>query len=151
MKKKQGLKKSKTTEIFEEESRKGLPNENGSAGEIIDDSTLDEQLVTESEDELEKDLEKTTTGGGKMIVLSTVNSISDVGKLHDQWQEHLSGPIMVIEASAVERLDTSVLQLLCALIKDADDNGIDVEWKEPSEKFKHAVKVLGLKGPLKLH
>lgn len=89
--------------------------------------------------------------GPKMIVLSTVNDISEVGKLHDKWQEHLSGPIMVIEASAVERMDTSVLQLLCALIKDADDNGLEIEWKDPSEKLKHAVKLLGLNGPLKLH
>jgi len=122
--------------VNERESQSNM-DKNDSEGEVVDDVN-DEQ----------KDVDKK---GTKMIVLSTINDISEVGKLHEKWQEHLSGPIMVIEASAVEQMDTSVLQLLCALIKDTEENGVDVEWKDPSEKLKHAVKLLGLNGPLKLH
>jgi len=121
----------------------------------VDSSLQDDEALNDAADkdsnennDEQKDVDKK---GTKMIVLSTINDISEVGKLHEKWQEHLSGPIMVIEASAVERMDTSVLQLLCALVKDADENGVGVEWKDPSEKLKHAVKLLGLNGPLKLH
>lgn len=156
------MKKKPQVKTSDKENTDDVNNdtENDDDGDIdsavkFESKTEQAQKSTEK-DELEMEMEmessaKSSKGAGKMIVLSTVNDISDVGKLHEKWQEHLSGPIMVIEASAVERMDTSVLQLLCALIKDADDHGIGVEWKDPSDKLKYAVKILGLNGPLKLH
>jgi len=87
----------------------------------------------------------------KMIVLSTINDISEVKKLHEAWQEYLSSPLIVIDASAVERIDTAVLQLLTALVGEADKTSTEIKWEGVSDNMKHAVKLLGLNGPLKIH
>lgn len=87
----------------------------------------------------------------KMIVLSAVNDISDVSKLRDAWQEHLSSPLIVLDASAVEKMDTAVLQLLTTLIGEAEKNDIEVKWEGVSDNMKHSVKLLGLTGALKIH
>lgn len=87
----------------------------------------------------------------KMIVLSTINDISEVSKLHEAWQEYLSSPLIVIDASAVEKIDTTILQLLTSLVSEAEKNNTEIKWEGVSENMKHAVKLLGLNGPLKIH
>ena len=86
-----------------------------------------------------------------MIVLSAINDISEVSKLHEAWQEYLASPLIVIDANAVEKLDTAILQLLTVLIGEADKNNTEVKWEGVSDEMKHAVKLLGLNGPLKIH
>jgi len=87
----------------------------------------------------------------KMIVLSAINDISEVSKLYELWQEYLASPLIVIDANSVEKIDTAVLQLLTALIGEAGKNNTEVKWEGVSENMKHAVKLLGLNGPLKIH
>lgn len=118
-----------------------------------ENSTTEVNLTIDNDDHKSKleVSEKPVKKGKKMIVLSTINDISEVTKLHEKWQEYLSSPLIVIDASAVERMDTAVLQLLTTLVKSADENQVKVEWQGATEPLKHAVKLLGLNGPLKLH
>lgn len=113
-----------------------------------DESERQEFVIPEWDLQLTKEAEKK---GNKMLVLSAVNDISDVAKLHQQWKEHLAAPLLVIDARAVERMDTSVLQLLTALIQEADKNQVEVKWEGASAEMKRVVKLLGLNGPMKLH
>ncbi len=43
------------------------------------------------------------------------------------------GGAVVMDASRVERIDTAMLQLLCAFCEDARGKGIKFEWQAPSE------------------
>ncbi|WP_321324253.1 STAS domain-containing protein [Thiomicrorhabdus sp.] len=55
---------------------------------------------------------------------------------------------ITIEASAVENVDTSGLQTLMILVKNAIDNGKTVTWLEVPEILKLSAEKLGLKQQL---
>lgn len=48
------------------------------------------------------------------------------------------------QAAGIERADTAALQLLCAFFLDAQAEGLNVEWLEPSEALLGATKQIGL-------
>ncbi len=52
--------------------------------------------------------------------------------------------------SEVQRIDTSILQLLTAFVQDAQTNNIPIEWKDPSEVFSNNAETLGLTDALAL-
>jgi ABC-type transporter Mla MlaB component len=51
---------------------------------------------------------------------------------------------VVINASAVERVDTATLQLLCSFVRERVGNDREVTWREPSASIIQASKLLGL-------
>ena len=51
---------------------------------------------------------------------------------------------VVINASAVERVDTATLQLLCAFVRERVGHDREVTWREPSAPLIQASKLLGL-------
>lgn len=59
---------------------------------------------------------------------------------------------LTINASAVERVDGAMLQLLVSFIHEyCDEQKSVVKWESPSEAFVHAAKTLGLESSLHLH
>ena len=56
-----------------------------------------------------------------------------------------------LQAANVERADTAGLQMLCAFFLDAQAEGVDVEWLEPSDALLGSSKQIGLAEHLKLH
>ena len=56
-----------------------------------------------------------------------------------------------LQAADVERADTAALQMLCTFFLDAQAEGIDVEWAEPSDALLGASKQIGLNEHLNLH
>lgn len=55
------------------------------------------------------------------------------------------------QAVDVERADTAALQMLCAFFLDAQAEGLEIEWLEPSEALIGCSKQIGLSEHLKLH
>jgi len=51
---------------------------------------------------------------------------------------------VVINASAVERVDTATLQLLCSFVRERVGKDREVTWREPSASIIQASKLLGL-------
>lgn len=51
---------------------------------------------------------------------------------------------IAIDASEVERIDSSCLQLLYALFRDLEARDLNLNWKKPSESFIQSAQLLGL-------
>lgn len=61
-----------------------------------------------------------------------------------------SGRGVVLDASKVEKVDTSIMQLLTAFYRSAKTQGIEVKWKNPSDRMLRSAELLGLSTPLGL-
>jgi ABC-type transporter Mla MlaB component len=59
-----------------------------------------------------------------------------------------SDQLVQIDVSAIERIDTSALQLLCAFVRDRRAKRLTTRWKGQPEAFSEAVEILGLASAL---
>ena len=84
-----------------------------------------------------------------------LNSVQDISKVQE-----LKADILVlikdndeidIVGEAVERIDGSSLQLLCALFDYAEHNALIINWVKPSDALKQAVNLLGMQEELQMH
>ena len=57
---------------------------------------------------------------------------------------------VVFDAAQVERVDTAVLQMLCAFVRDAQAQGIAVQWRQPSPAVENAARLLNIRECLAL-
>ncbi len=64
------------------------------------------------------------------------------GRLEEAFQESI--PI-IIDGSAIMRIDTSVLQLLYSFCAAMKETGVSVSWKDPSDELCQAADNLGVK------
>ena len=79
------------------------------------------------------------------IALDRNCDISKAESLHGKLEAMLDGSIPIeIDASAVERIDTSHLQLLSSFIKTLNQHHVEVHLIKPSECFVDAARLLGL-------
>lgn len=60
------------------------------------------------------------------------------------------GRRITLDASKLEKIDTSALQLLTAFYRSAIAKSIEVKWKNPSNRLLRAAELLGLSEPLGL-
>lgn len=51
---------------------------------------------------------------------------------------------VVLEATHVERADTTALQMLCAFFRDAEVSGLMVQWQQPSPALQNAARLLNV-------
>lgn len=51
---------------------------------------------------------------------------------------------IVVNASQVEKIDASIIQMFCALSQSAKGQQLRLEWQEPSQKFLDSVRLLDL-------
>ena len=71
--------------------------------------------------------------------------ISDAETLRKSFIDLLdAGKPVVIQAQHVERVDTSILQLFCALCEDARTRSIEINWQTPSEYLVKSAQSLDL-------
>lgn len=85
------------------------------------------------------------------IQLEKVSDISKVEQLHEALEACLGASAGVeIDASAVERIDTSTLQLLAAFFRTAPTHHLEVRITQPSTSFGESVRLTGLGGVLDL-
>src|SRR5262245_25001246 len=77
--------------------------------------------------------------------------ISGVRELYGKLRQALEAQQPVVfEASQVERIDTAVLQTLCAFFQDAQASGMAVQWQQPSLAVQHAAQLLNVSACLTL-
>ena len=84
-------------------------------------------------------------------VLSLVPSLTivDVGEFYEACHAalHTTGPLL-IDGSAVEVIDGAGLQLISCCVKDAIDNGKEVQWQQVSEALARSSAIMGLSSAL---
>ena len=86
-----------------------------------------------------------------LIYCSPELDISGAQDLYDTLQAALGAqrPV-VIDATHVERVDTAVLQMLCAFVRDAQASGIVVQWRQSSPALENAARLLNVQACLAL-
>ena len=70
--------------------------------------------------------------------------IADVGDLHKQLTGALDSPQIVLDGSAVDRVDTAALQLLVVFQREAQKRARPVNWAGASVPLHDAATQLGL-------
>jgi len=79
------------------------------------------------------------------ITLEKNCDISKVEKLHEQLESLLqSSSGVAIDASSVERIDTSTLQLLVSFVTTMEKHHLAVAVERPSDYLKDTVKMMGM-------
>ncbi|HTV85397.1 MAG TPA: STAS domain-containing protein [Dyella sp.] len=76
--------------------------------------------------------------------------IADVGDLHRKLSDAFDAPQIVLDASAVERVDTAALQLLVVFQREAAKRGKQMSWAGVSAPLHEAASQLGLAQTLAL-
>ncbi len=89
--------------------------------------------------------------GADSIDLGDSLTIADVGELRERLRAALDlGGTLSVGAGDVEQVDAAGVQLLCAVAREADQQGIAVDWNGVSGRLKDAVVRLGLENALSL-
>ncbi len=105
---------------------------------------LDEQTPIEPD-------ESQTMRAESLLELQATQDISQSAALKAEMLSLLdSRQAIQIDASRVERIDGSALQLLCALFVQAENNGVSLQWIEPSDALLQAAKYSGVTSLLNL-
>ncbi|HEX7027281.1 MAG TPA: STAS domain-containing protein [Gammaproteobacteria bacterium] len=77
--------------------------------------------------------------------------IREVSNLKSKLARHLeTNRPVILDASKLEKIDTSVMQLLTAFCLSANSKGIEVKWKNPNDRLLRAAELLDLSRPLGL-
>ena len=84
------------------------------------------------------------------LVLDAELKIAQARQLKDTLTKFLSRKQLTIDASRVEKIDTSTLQLLTAFVTEAGDRSAKIRWLSPSPALLNAAGILGLTQHLKL-
>jgi anti-anti-sigma regulatory factor len=85
------------------------------------------------------------------LKLDSLLRIDGVVALKENLNCLLTDPTsLTIDASGIEKTDTSALQLLTAFSLAAARRNIEIHWLKPSESFLQAARLLGLEAPLNL-
>ncbi|NNL06549.1 MAG: STAS domain-containing protein [Gammaproteobacteria bacterium] len=80
----------------------------------------------------------------RTLTLDSVVVINDARSLYQTLAEIYNDSDVTIDASAVEMIDTAVLQLLFAFTKKVQAGNHQISWKNPSDEFVSRADLLGL-------
>lgn len=135
---KSSIKKSATKKrIKKNTSRKSLTKK----------SVVKKKIVKKSH----KSMSRKSAGAGNKIVLKAVLAINDAKSLYAELSKKLEIKKGIsIDASAVEMVDTAILQLLLAFVQKSKLQNIAVEWVKPSHEFFSRSETLNLTSMLGL-
>jgi ABC-type transporter Mla MlaB component len=90
-------------------------------------------------------------GDPKAFALGESLTITAVKRLHGELKQLLANrKQIVLDAAAVDEVDTVGLQLLDALMREAQARQVDVRWHEPSSALSQGARALGLTAKLRL-
>jgi len=79
------------------------------------------------------------------IVLEGRLGIAEAEAMHAVFGQILQAGVDIsIESDALSRVDAAGVQLLYALVRQAQKNKINVTWLSPSDALRQAVEVMGL-------
>lgn len=86
-----------------------------------------------------------TVVGEPIVVLASNCSVKDAAALKNSlcaFSNH--GDAVTLDVSAVERVDTATMQLLCAFVRDRGGRNQSVTWRGESAALQDAVRLLGV-------
>ena len=87
----------------------------------------------------------------EQIVLDPVLAVDNAKKLYEQFNSVIQkNRSVIVNASAVEMIDTAMLQLLVAFVRKLQDQGIKISWAKPSDELMSRAELLDLKEHLNL-
>ncbi len=115
-------------------------------------ATVDDGCITDSEfedllDELHGEGCGPTADAANLpcaLVLGSSLNIDDIAALADRLREEVQGDEVVVDAAAVETVDSAGLQLLAALVRSTQSRGGQVHWSGVAPPFTEAATTLGL-------
>ena len=82
--------------------------------------------------------------------LPAVIDIRESAKLHESLQTWLMGGEAALNGGAVEKIDTSGLQLLLAALRTLQSRGLSLQWVQVSDELRLAAERLGVSAELGL-
>ncbi len=83
------------------------------------------------------------------FALSASCTMREVALLKGELMKFLSvRKTVLLDVSAVERIDTSAMQLLCAFVRDRRARRVSTRWVGRTQAFSEAVEILGLTSAL---
>ena len=82
------------------------------------------------------------------IVLASNCNVKDAAELKSSLCQHIESAKVALDASSVERIDTSTMQLLCAFVRDRTAQQRKVEWLGDSAVIRDAARLLGVEALL---
>jgi anti-anti-sigma regulatory factor len=88
---------------------------------------------------------------GNPVQLGESLMIQDVAQAMEAFRQALElGGAFTIDAANLEQIDGAGLQLLCAALRDARAQGVEVVWRDASERLRQAARDLGVDAELAL-
>lgn len=78
-----------------------------------------------------------------VFVLSSHSTIKDAAALKGELEKLIDVPEVTIDVGSVERIDTTVMQLICAFVRDRVQRERRVSWRGASASWRDAVRLLG--------
>jgi hemoglobin-like flavoprotein/anti-anti-sigma regulatory factor len=118
------------------------------AAQIMCAAYTDEMVATDSEVITDEEI---LTSVNPTLQLNHIQDISKSLALKNDMLTLINDNDEIdIDASNVERIDGSALQLLCALFSYANQNNLVIHWVKPSKVFIESVQTLGMQKILDL-
>jgi len=114
-----------------------------SASETVAEEVAEEAMAKE-----DTTTEETAVASSQSIELGATLSIADVGELRGRLRDGMDLGGLTIHAGDVEQVDAAGIQLLCAVTRDARNQGVELTWSGVSERLGNAVRQLGLEDEL---
>lgn len=114
----------------------------------IEEPVMEETVVAEETAVLEATAEPVVEAvvvGDPIVVLAANCSVKDAAALKTSlcaFSNH--GDAVTVDVSAVERVDTATMQLLCAFVRDRGGRNQGVSWRGESQALQDAVRLLGV-------
>lgn len=133
--------------IFEQ----GSDVSNAPAAEVVAEAAVEQvaeiaaEPVIESLETAVGEAAEPVVAGEPIVVLAANCSVKDAAALKSSlcaWSNH--GDAVTLDVSAVERVDTATMQLLCAFVRDRSGRKQSVAWRGESAALQDAVRLLGV-------
>jgi len=88
---------------------------------------------------------KSEAVGEPLVTLASISTVKDAAALKDSLLRVLDAPASVaIEAKSVERIDTAIIQVLCAFVRDRAARNLAVSWRGTPQPLLDAARLLGV-------
>ena len=86
------------------------------------------------------------------LLCGDVLDISVVGEKHAEFKQVLeAGEAIELSAGELQRIDGAGIQMLVALFRQAQQENVDISWRDTSDCLSEAASVLGVSTQLKLN
>jgi ABC-type transporter Mla MlaB component len=85
-----------------------------------------------------------------VVSLFSNSTVKDAAALKGTLLQVLEAPTVTIDATSVERIDTAVIQALCAFVRDRAQRSLSVTWRGTPQPLVDAARLLGIGAMLAL-